>query len=75
MDIFQPHQGNIPEEKNKKTEDQAGDDQQSDENSFLRPMFQENPQRNNEIRDQRSEVKDLRTPMKILPHPPLSKGG
>ena len=43
MDILQPHQWHIPEEKDKKGEDQTGDDQQSDENPFPWPNVQNNP--------------------------------
>jgi hypothetical protein len=35
MDILQPYQRNIPEEKGEKRENQTGQDQQSDEDSFF----------------------------------------
>jgi len=40
MDILQPYQRNIPEEKGEKRENQTGQDQQSDEDSFFRRRFQ-----------------------------------
>lgn len=40
MDILQPYQRNIPEEKGEKRENQTGQDQQSDEDSFFRRRVQ-----------------------------------
>jgi hypothetical protein len=46
MDVPQPHNRDIPEQENERKKDQAGDDQQSDENSFLGPIFHCNLIRN-----------------------------
>jgi len=45
MDVLQPHQGNIPEQKNEKEKDQAGDDQKPNKYSLFRPLVQSNLQK------------------------------
>jgi hypothetical protein len=42
MNILQSHEGDIPEKKNDKEEDQTGEDQQPDENPLLGSNLQDN---------------------------------
>ena len=42
MDVFQPHHGNIPEQKDEEKENQTGENQKSDEDSLLRRNVQKN---------------------------------
>ena len=43
MNIFQTHDGNIPEQKDESEENDTGKDEQSDENSLLRLYLQRHP--------------------------------
>jgi hypothetical protein len=44
MNIFQSHQGNIPEQKDEKEKDQTGKNQEPNEDPFFRSIFQWDPQ-------------------------------
>jgi len=43
MDVIQSNDGNIPEEKDKKEENDTGQDEQSNKDPFLRPVLQYHP--------------------------------
>jgi len=58
VDILQPHQRNIPEEKGEKRENQTGQNQQSDKNSFFRRRFQNNLSEEN-VKYQSSKSKSI----------------
>ena len=56
MDVPQPHHGHIPEHKDQKEQDQTGDDQKTDKDSFLRLRVQSTLPRSN-VKCQMSKLK------------------